>query len=324
MSEIIRSVDQGNQPSKIYRTTLELLADKLLQEKCMIFLGAGASFDHNKPGLPTGSELSKDMSEACGLEWHEYIPLSTIGFYYESFSSREILNKFIKGKIDNPKIQPSTTIEHLIKIIKILEEKNKRTLVMSTNYDRHFELAYKNEFGCEPEVVIYNGGIDPKEHRNKKLHVGLGDFEECPMRWVPQKNTCLYKMHGCISKPEGQNLVITEEDYINFLSNALSSDEKKKLLNYITGEISLKTILFVGYSLSDWNFRVIYKAVKEGINMESYAVQFFDASKSSEEAKKRWKIMTGFWEDKRVIIINTDASDFMGDLFLITREIANS
>ncbi len=316
MGEITRTIDNKGQPSFKYRTTLELLADELLQERCLFFLGAGASIDPKKPDLPSAEELSKEMAKKCGIEWYKYVPLSTIAYYYEFFYSRKSLNTFLQKKIGNQDIEPSTCIERLIKCIKILDDKNKKILVVTTNYDRHFECAFKNTFQREPGVIIYKGGWDPND-KGAKLHEGL---DKDPEFWLPQDQTYLYKMHGCISQPDDQNLVITEEDYINFLTNTLNQSEEKRLLHFVRGRIAMSTILFIGYSLSDWNFRVIFKASAEGKGTTSYAVQYYippDKEKESKLDRARWQALIEFWGKKNVDIINVDASQFMQDVFKV-------
>lgn len=313
MSEITRTLDEQKKPADRYLTTLEELAEALREERCLIFLGAGASISQDDPDLPTANELSKTLAKKCHLEWHEYIPLSTIAFYYEFFRSRDSLNSFLKKEIDNPNIQPTSTIEHLIQIIKVLENKNKKIFVVTTNYDQHFERAYEKEFKRRPGVIIYSGGRDPND-KSAKLHQGLDKDQEF---WLPQKPTYLYKMHGCISQATEQNLVITEEDYINFLTNALSYDENKRILHYLRGQIALSSILFVGYSLSDWNFRVIFKATAEGKGTKSFAVQYHkppNNDPASQLKETQWEALKEFWNKKDVKILNVDASFFMGDL----------
>ena len=320
MSVITRTLDKKKKPADRYLTTLEELAEALHQEKCLIFLGAGASIDQDHPDLPTAKELSKALAQKCRLEWHEYIPLSTIAFYYEFFRSRDSLNSFLQEKIDDPVIKPTSTIEHLIQIIKVLEKNNKRIFVVTTNYDQHFERAYEKAFNRQPGVIIYTGGHDPGD-KSAKLHQGL---DKDPEFWLPQKPTYLYKMHGCISQPTEQNLVITEEDYINFLTNALSHDENKRILHFVRGRIALSTILFIGYSLSDWNFRVIFKATAEGKGTKSFAVQYYqpsDNNPTKQLKKTQWEALKEFWDKKNVKIMNLDASEFMEDLRKIVQEI---
>ena len=129
-------------------------------------------------------------------------------------------------------------------------------------------------------------------------------------------------MHGCISQAENQNLVVTEEDYINFMANAFGQDENKQLLNYMRGQVADATILFVGYGLADWNFRVIFKVTAERKRKQSYAVQFDDPKKRKEGSinQARWEAIVDFWGKKYVDIVNADATAFMKDLLDVLKQ----
>jgi SIR2-like protein len=308
-----------------YRAILRNLATDLLEGKCLLFLGAGACIDPGQPDLPTASELSADMAGKCELEWHDYIPLSTIAFYYESFHTRAGLNKFLANRIGNPKIKPSQTIRLLVEAIEILEKLERTTLAITTNYDRQFEVAYEERLRRRPEVVIYKGAWNPNDKEKILNCTPDGELKGYAQFWLPKQRTVLYKMHGCISQPERQGLVITEEDYINFLANALGEhNADKTILNYVRGEFAMSTILFVGYSLSDWNFRAIFKATVESRldkkDNRSYAVQFRDPNKQESELEQaRWDSVTDFWNEKKVDIISVTAWQFTRDLLDLLR-----
>jgi len=310
MAEIKRTLDLHGQPTFNYRTTLELLAEQLLAERCLIFLGAGAAVDPTNADLPTARELSKEMAAKCILEWHEYVPLSTTAFYYEFFYTREKLNRFLVDRIGDPAIPPASTVTTLVRMIAKLEALKKRCLVVTTNYDRQFETAYKALLGRPPGVIVYRGANDPNS-KAKPLHDGLSC---APEFWLPDLPTYLYKMHGCISDPGDQNLVITEEDYINFLTNSLSQDSSKRLLHYVRGKLALSTVLFIGYSLSDWNFRVIFKATAEDKASTSFAVQLNQDPQGNDLEAARQAALVKFWGNRRIDIINAEASFFMSDL----------
>lgn len=244
------------------------------------------------------------MAEKCHLKWNEYVSLSTVAFYYEFFHGREGLNRFLRDQIADETIEPSATMERLMEVIAVLEGMKRDVLVVTTNYDQHFERAYEKAFDKKPGVIVYNGGTDANDDR-AVLHSGLN---RNPMTWRPKGGgTYLYKMHGCISQAKGRNLVITEEDYVNFLSNALSDHPTKRLPLYLLGRLSDSSVLFIGYSLADWNFRVIFKATAEKASQsevaqnESYAVQFFTPAafkdpKENEFNEVRWTSLGDFWE----------------------------
>src|SRR5207248_1851088 len=98
----------------------------------------------------------------------------------------------------------------------------------------------------------------------------------------------VYKIHGSLTpqsiyNEEGDEIIISENDYVNFMSlgNPFPSDILTPLKN--------KPLLFLGYSLSDWNVRSIFQSIRRKranprgdmcINNRygTYEAQFFDKS----------------------------------------------
>jgi SIR2-like protein len=296
-----------------YEAAIQTLSKQLIKGKCIFFLGAGASIEPAPPSLPTAQELSRDLAKACKLQWYSYIPLSTIAFYYESFFTRQGLNDFLVEKIE-PKleIKPSTTIQRLMDIIDLLQQRRINPLTITTNFDRHFERAYAARFGKPPDILIYKGGWNPND-RTARLHV---DAAGTPtgQYWNPQE-TSLYKMHGCISQVKGQSLVVTEEDYINFLTNALGENSDNRVPWFVRGKLDASTILFLGYGLADWNFRTIFKATverRENKDIRSYAVQLHEPVPADQ--RDLLQLVVDFWGEKGIDIINLKADEFITDL----------
>ena len=325
--------------ASFYQAKLKNIARRLLADKCMFFLGAAASLTPPPslpiatlppllpiatpppppPSLPTANELSQEMATQCQLDWHEYIPLSTIAFYYESYFTRDDLNDLLIKRIQRNDIEPSPAIRKLMQIIRVLEARGQSTYSITTNYDEQFERAYKAEFNTDPEVIIYQGAHDPLDKAARLNCRPQGPLLSSAQLWRPKKRSVLYKMHGSISQTENKGLVITEEDYINFLANALGErDPEKTLLGYIMAELSARTVLFIGYSLSDWNFRAIFKATVEKYatsDSRSYAIQFTDPNRVQTNLDKaKSQSLATFWHEKRVDILNADAATLVDDL----------
>jgi hypothetical protein len=364
-------IERDLSPGSLYQARLKNIARSILADKCMFFLGAGASLGpepslptaaklsremagecqldfggssvssrpapSEKPvlgnatqaspveeSLPTVANLSREMAGECQLDWYDYIPLSTIAFYYESYFTRDDLNAFLAKRLRRPDILPSPTIRKLMELISLMETKQRTTFTITTNYDDKFERAYRDKFNRAPDVIIYKGAHDPHDRDAKLNCTPNGPLQREAQYWRPDEPTVLYKMHGCILQPEDKGLVITEEDYINFLTNALNEDDHEKtLLNYIKGELGYRTILFIGYSLSDWNFRAIFKATVEKHKergSRSYAVQFRNPDQPMSALEKaRWESVTTFWHEKKVDILVADAHAFVTDLLLVVR-----
>ena len=113
-------------------------------------------------------------------------------------------------------------------------------------------------------------------------------------------------------------LVVTDEDYINFMSNALSEDrEKKHLPLHLEALLTTSTILFLGYSLEDWNFRLLFKATGETNARKKYAIQLLtplDSFDHPEQERAKRTAVERFWDRKGIDIIDVEAEVFMSDL----------
>ncbi len=149
----------------------------------------------------------------------------------------------------------------------------------------------------EAIVQPINGFQGTEENRIRKvlsLHDGL----------------VLYKLHGTFTDDvpvEETRPVITEEDYIEFLTYVGGQGEN--IDKQITATIKTSTLLFLGYSLEDWNFRALFKGLIEKIDLNyrpfSYAIQ--------KDPSEFW---VRFWEgnNRNVHIFNVDICEFTEEL----------
>lgn len=121
-----------------------------------------------------------------------------------------------------------------------------------------------------------------------------------------RKGVTLFKLHGTF--PHGQpdperRPVITEEDYIEFLTY-VGSDDINRL---ITSKFQDSTLLFLGYGLEDWNFRVLFKGLIEKMLPSDQRMSFAIQKNPSEFWVK-------YWGKKGVVIYDMDLSDFAEQL----------
>lgn len=118
----------------------------------------------------------------------------------------------------------------------------------------------------------------------------------------------LYKLHGTFSdaKPtQATRPVVTEEDYIEFLTFVGAKGEG--IDNQIKEKIKDSTMLFLGYSLEDWNFRALFKGLVEKVTTEERSISFAIQKNPSE-------FWIRFWAAKNVNIFNVDLHDFAEEL----------
>jgi hypothetical protein len=67
-------------------------------------------------------------------------------------------------------------------------------------------------------------------------------------------NPLVYHLHG--HEPVVDSLVITEDDYLDFMVNI--SQRSTLIPAVVLDAMTDNTLLFLGYSLNDWNFRVLF------------------------------------------------------------------
>ena len=122
----------------------------------------------------------------------------------------------------------------------------------------------------------------------------------------------VYKIHGSFHEDgaananRGAGVVITEEDYIHFLT--IINEPVRGVPNHVVSKLANSTLLFLGYSLEDWDFRMLHKVLIEQRltkhqRRSAFAIQW--------RPSKFW---VEYWSKKQVEIYDCDIYDFAEDL----------
>ena len=118
--------------------------------------------------------------------------------------------------------------------------------------------------------------------------------------------TVIYKMHGAVDRrePKRDQYVITEDDYIDFLTRMT----KKKVIPAIFAELfQTRHFLFLGYSLRDWNLRVVLNRIQKDLRwpkaIKSWAVQH-----------KPSLLEQRFWQERGVEVYDMNIEEFVNQL----------
>ncbi len=242
---------------------VDLVADGVRKGQSILFLGAGvhapppegSPFTYPEAQRPPiGSALSRKLARDCGLA--ERYPdenlgnLQRIALFYEMERSRHQLVDAVRDAVQVGK-RPSPMLRALAEL--------DFSLIITTNYDSHFENALA-AVGKQPRVAVYTPQLEPTT-----------DYRDP----TPQ-SPVVFKLHGDIGRPE--TIVVTDEDYIQFvlrMNNKEPYDPIPLTLKYyLTGW----TTLFVGYSLLDYNLRLLFKTLRWKVDSanipDMYSVDF--------------------------------------------------
>ena len=240
------------------------IAEAIRQKQCILFLGAGvhapppdgSPFEYpaeQRP--PIGSALSQTLTASCDLSGklrkEDMSNLQRVALAYEITRTRHLLVEAVSKEVQVGK-RPSPMLRALAEL--------GFPLVITTNYDQLFETALRAADKV-PRVAVYqpDGKVATKDYRDPQVD-----------------NPVVFKIHGDIEDPE--TIVITDEDYIQFVLRMSDKDPYDPvpltLKYYLTGW----TTLFVGYSLLDYNLRLLFKTLRwrvDSANLpEMYSVDY--------------------------------------------------
>ena len=299
----------------------------ILRGKVVVFLGAGVNLCNRPPGatwtirrkdlFPSGGELA----EALADELHRPEPIRCVNPSCPHPQperdlpkvSQEIVTHLDDGELRetvhsvfdaNPPLTPvHNFIAALGPTMKPNRTEDRYPLVVTTNYDDMMERAYQ-EVGEPYDIVFYR----PNEVAAGSFHhrqygavhsTKIEPANSYPHRFCEDRPTVL-KIHGTIdrtSSPADARFVITEDQYIDYLAqgaleNLLPATLLAKLQNHY--------LLFLGYSLRDWNLRVFLRKLRNWNRFRSWAVLLH-----SDDAEAK------FWQHNGVDIVPLDLKEYV-------------
>jgi hypothetical protein len=268
--------------------------------ECILFLGAMVSASsppnsrfHYDQGPPGGGELSKRLAKKCDYPSNDTWNLARVSLYFETGKdrSRNLLVKTIAEEIGSDCLVPSPALRMLAAL--------PFTTIITTNYDHLFEEALhltKLPTGArkDPIVKVY----DP--HRT-------GSVEDVPVRPTPAK-PILLKLHGDIDRPE--SIVVTEEDYITFIQQ-MADDKLHPIHKKIRMNMTEWPTLFIGYSLKDYNLRLLFRTLRWNVDSANFPLSFSVDPRPDNLIVSVWQ-----YGDKKIVsFIEQDVWTFVPSLY---------
>ena len=274
---------------------------------------ADARWNEKAPAfLPSGAELAEYLAEGSAYPLRDrQADLASVSSYYEVFKTRNVLRDRLRETL-----LPATIADFPVPTLyRVLADVPTPMLIVSTNYDTLLERAFQAA-GRPFDLVVYP--TDKKELANSMLHWRHGVSE--PETPAPNlldvdlaKTTVIFKVHGSLiaDNDEWDSFVITEEDYVEFLSRLAT---KTALPSSLAAHFQDRSLLFIGYSLKDWNLRVFVRGLK----------RFFEKRKAASDEEgdiRSWTIHSApsslevkIWEKRGVDPYAVDYETFATSL----------
>jgi hypothetical protein len=276
------------------------LTAAIYRQKCILLLGPDASLEEIAPGQQPGeevkdlrpyteilaNELARDTGEDLS-KWNIDInDLPQVSQYYQVKSRMELEEKVIAFYTE--KEEKTSQIHKDLALLPFY-------LIITTTFDNMFFNALKEQ--SEPKkrpIVAF--------HNFKRLKMG-----QVEMGTVD--SPLIYQLYGSLQDPD--SLIITENDFLEFLVNAASG---VPILEKISSELinEDKCLLFLGFGFRHWYWRVLLHVLSIGSKRHrSFALERIEP-KSIEEITRANLLIQ--YKGSKIKICNAKLTQFAAEL----------
>ncbi|WP_048198630.1 SIR2 family NAD-dependent protein deacylase [Methanocella arvoryzae] len=229
------------------------LIEKIRNREIILWVGSGLSFVAGYPSAKRLGAIIKEHVTPEQLKHFDDKELDGIAEEYVQIYSREKLINILSDVFQK---EPNIIDYH-----KMISEIPQIEVIVTTNYDKLFEMAYANNI-----LKIVTDSDIAKSANDNIAH--------------------LYKIHGCIDSPD--NIIITKSDYTGFFTNG----QYNLLWSALKVLASKYSILFIGYSFEDQNVKYVFEDVLKqlGDNHKDYFLISPDFPEHKQQVLKQYSI----------------------------------
>ena len=284
------------------------------------FLGAGANLcDRPEEATwelgrfpPNGYELARQLAECSEYPLPGDLDLLRVSQYVDATLGEGALYRELHDTFDAD--YPPTSLHRFLARLPAELRKWQRPplLVLTTNYDDLVERALRD--AGEPfDVLWYEAKRGPSR----------GCFFHCPpngspvavehpnkyMQLVPDECTVVLKLHGAIDRIDARrdSYVITEDSYIHYLAGRDVGEQIPFSLRERMGD---SHFLFLGYSMRDWNLRVVLSRIWDAqqLDLQAWAVQREPETPGAREVEE------ALWHDRDIDLLYMPLDEYTARL----------
>jgi hypothetical protein len=216
------------------------LLRRIKHGNCTPFLGAGACAGF----IPLGSEIAQRWARDHGYPLSDPWNLPRVAQFLAikrdpMFPKDEIVSRF--QTVIPPDFGASCEPHAVLADLPL-------PIYITTNYDDFMTRALRSRHRSPSrELCRWNSLV-----RDRPSVFDPGSGAE-----VSVANPVVFHLHGHDEVPE--SLVLTEDDYLDFLVNV--SRDPQIIPRRIQKALASTSLLFIGYRLADWDFRVLFRGL---------------------------------------------------------------
>ena len=280
-------------------THFRIVSRAIAEGRVVPLIGAGVNMTGRPSGeawqqgryLPSGNELAAYLAAAFDFPAQERQDLLRVAQYISVMTGSGPLYEKLHQLFDAD-YAPNKVHTLLATIPQYLRRQDpvRYQLIVTTNYDDALERAFL-EANEEFDLVSY---VADGRYRGKFLHLppnGRPRLIERPNEYDAlsfSERPVILKIHGAIDRldSERDSYVITEDHYIDYLTR---TDLSNLVPVTLAARLRKSHFLFLGYSLLDWNLRVILYRIwgEQALTYRSWSVQLHPSRLELEFWRKR-------------------------------------
>jgi hypothetical protein len=274
------------------------LLGRIKEGNCTPFIGAGAC----APRLPLGADIARAWAEAQDYPLEDRHDLARVAQYWgvrerDDLVPKEAFAKYFRD-LEAPDFEKDLDEPHAVLAQLPLP------VYITTNYDDFMIQALKAK-RKDPEREICRWNDFLKKHV-KSVFARRPPFDPTPA------NPVVFHLHGHAGIP--QSLVLAEDDYFDVLAQI--SKDRGILPLRIQRALSGASLLFVGYRMADWDFRVLFRSLVSSlasIRPSHIAVQIAPAGDPRRQVEAK-RYLDRYFGELKVRVYWGDAREFAHDL----------
>ena len=267
-------------------------------QRCTPFIGAGACYGV----LPLGADIARQWAKDNDYPLEDSNNLIKVAQFlavdsYPMFPKDEIVEWFKKLNASPDFNDPNEPHRVLAEL--------PLPIYLTTNYDDFMMRALARNKMRDPKREICRWNLLTRNEPSR-----FDDGYE-----PTAANPVVFHLHGHTDLPA--SLVLTEDDYFDFLVNV--SSDPLLLPKRIQKALNETSVLFIGYGLADWNFRVLLQSLfrykEKGLGRRHFAVMLSPNTPNSEaQQDKAQKYLSNYYENIDVQVCWSTARDFCTEL----------
>jgi len=286
-------------PKMLEEDDWDLLLKRIKKGECTPFLGSGASSEK----ISVSSKIADEWARKYDYPMEDSDDLTRVAQFVaitkgdKVFPKEEVCNKIteLSEEVTPTYFETPDEIHGVLADLPL-------PIYITTTYDDLMVQALKSR-GKEPIQEICRWD----EYLMKRKPTS-SDFDPTP------EKPLVYHLHGCYKIPE--SLVLTEDDYLNFL--VAVSKVQELLPPRIQQAFGGTSLLLLGYKVTDWDFRVLCRILEEYIERsmgrKHISVQLVPGNVAETHEEEAQKYLDSYFKDLKIKVYWHDCREFAAEL----------